>query len=541
MRISASPIGTTLTPTSSTQALADFAACAGCRRARKREGAATSARPAQLTEQLKGLGKLPRRSAQPQGARINAAKTRSRRRSTARREALAEAKLAGAARTPKRSTSRCRAAAAAGGIHPVMRTWSASRRCSARSASTSPTARRSRPTGTTSPRSTARRTIRRARCRTRSTSMARTAGHAAAAAHAHQPDAGALHARRTSRRSSVIAPGRMYRVDSDATHSPMFHQVEGLWIDEDISFADLKGVFTEFLRSFFETRRLRGALPSVVLPVHRAVGRDRHALRQTAAEGPLAGDRRLRARCIRTCVRNVRHRSRSATRLRVRHRAWSGSTMLRYGIDDLRLFYDDDLRFLRTVRLMNAMQFSESWLRTFVDPPIDTDELCDTLTMAGLEVEERRSRRRRRSRTSWSARCVDVAQHPNADRLQRVPGRCRHRRRCCKSSAARRTSRAGMKVPCALDGAHAARRTASRSRSARQLRGVESQGMLCSARELGIVRRPRRLARAAGRCAGRPGHPRAARARRRADSHQAHAEPGRLPVACSASRAKLPR
>src|SRR5712671_5940126 len=50
----------------------------------------------------------------------------------------------------------------------------------------------------------------------------------------------------------VIAPGRTYRVDSDATHSPMFHQVEGLWIDEHISFADLKGVYTDFLRRFFE-------------------------------------------------------------------------------------------------------------------------------------------------------------------------------------------------------------------------------------------------------------------------------------------------
>ncbi|MDQ6621642.1 MAG: phenylalanine--tRNA ligase subunit alpha, partial [Pseudomonadota bacterium] len=50
----------------------------------------------------------------------------------------------------------------------------------------------------------------------------------------------------------IIAPGRVYRVDSDATHSPMFHQVEGLWIDTDVTFADLKGVFTEFLRNFFE-------------------------------------------------------------------------------------------------------------------------------------------------------------------------------------------------------------------------------------------------------------------------------------------------
>jgi len=50
----------------------------------------------------------------------------------------------------------------------------------------------------------------------------------------------------------VIAPGRTYRVDSDATHSPMFHQCEGLWIGEHISFKDLKVVFTDFLRRFFE-------------------------------------------------------------------------------------------------------------------------------------------------------------------------------------------------------------------------------------------------------------------------------------------------
>ena len=49
----------------------------------------------------------------------------------------------------------------------------------------------------------------------------------------------------------IIAPGRVYRVDSDATHSPMFHQVEGLWIGENVSFADLKGVVADFLRRFF--------------------------------------------------------------------------------------------------------------------------------------------------------------------------------------------------------------------------------------------------------------------------------------------------
>src|SRR3546814_18270109 len=50
----------------------------------------------------------------------------------------------------------------------------------------------------------------------------------------------------------IVCPGRVYRCDSDITHSPMFHQVEGLLIDEGVSFADLKGTIEEFLRVFFE-------------------------------------------------------------------------------------------------------------------------------------------------------------------------------------------------------------------------------------------------------------------------------------------------
>ena len=55
----------------------------------------------------------------------------------------------------------------------------------------------------------------------------------------------------------VIAPGRTYRVDSDATHSPMFHQCEGLWIGENVSFKDLRSVFADFFRTFFETDELQ--------------------------------------------------------------------------------------------------------------------------------------------------------------------------------------------------------------------------------------------------------------------------------------------
>ena len=122
----------------------------------------------------------------------------------------------------------------------------------------------------------------------------------------------------------IIAPGRVYRVDSDATHSPMFHQVEGLWVGEKVSFADLKGVIADFLQNYFETEDMQGALPSFVLPVHRTFGRDGHEL-----EGRLAGDRRLRHGASER-AQACRHRQREIHRLRLRHgRGATGHAALR--------------------------------------------------------------------------------------------------------------------------------------------------------------------------------------------------------------------
>ncbi len=55
----------------------------------------------------------------------------------------------------------------------------------------------------------------------------------------------------------IIAPGRVFRIDSDATHTPMFHQIEGLWVDENVNFAGLKGLLVDFVRKFFEQDDLR--------------------------------------------------------------------------------------------------------------------------------------------------------------------------------------------------------------------------------------------------------------------------------------------
>ena len=142
----------------------------------------------------------------------------------------------------------------------------------------------------------------------------------------------------------VIAPGRTYRVDSDATHSPMFHQCEGLWIGENISFKDLKAVFTGFLRAFFEADDLQLRFrpsyfpftePSAVIDIAFASGPLKGRWLEVAGSGQVHPN----------VVRNFGLDPE-------RHIGFAFGmgpdrlTMLRYGVNDLRLFFDGDLRFL---------------------------------------------------------------------------------------------------------------------------------------------------------------------------------------------------
>jgi phenylalanyl-tRNA synthetase alpha chain len=137
----------------------------------------------------------------------------------------------------------------------------------------------------------------------------------------------------------VIAPGRTYRVDSDATHSPMFHQVEGLWIDEHISFADLKGVYTEFLRRFFEIEDLEVRFRPSFFPFTEPSAEIDMKLKGRWLE--ISGSGQVHP----TVIRNF-----GLDPERYMGFAFGSGlerlTMLRYGIDDLRLFFDGDLRFL---------------------------------------------------------------------------------------------------------------------------------------------------------------------------------------------------
>jgi phenylalanyl-tRNA synthetase alpha chain len=142
----------------------------------------------------------------------------------------------------------------------------------------------------------------------------------------------------------VIAPGRTYRVDNDATHSPMFHQVEGLWIDEHISFADLKGVYANFLRQFFETDQLQVRFRPSFFPFTEPSAE----IDMAFGSGPLKG-RWLEISGAGQVHPNVVRNFGYDPERWIGFAFGSGLerlTMLRYGIDDLRLFFDGDLRFL---------------------------------------------------------------------------------------------------------------------------------------------------------------------------------------------------
>ncbi len=150
----------------------------------------------------------------------------------------------------------------------------------------------------------------------------------------------------------IIAPGRVYRCDSDVTHTPMFHQVEGLWVDETASFADLKGVLADFMARFFERENLPVRFRASFFP-----------FTEPSAEMDIGCVICNGAGC-RVCSHtgwlevlgcgmvhpNVfGHVGIDAER-------WQGFAfglgverlaMLRYGVDDLRLFFENDVRFLR--------------------------------------------------------------------------------------------------------------------------------------------------------------------------------------------------
>ena len=150
----------------------------------------------------------------------------------------------------------------------------------------------------------------------------------------------------------IIAPGRVYRCDSDLTHTPMFHQVEGLFVDKKVSFADLKGTLVEFMRYFFEKADLQLRFRPSYFP-----------FTEPSAEADI--------QCVICGGEGCRVCSHSGwlevlgcgmvhpnvlKQVHIDPQEWPGYAfglgverlaMLRYGVHDLRLFFENDLRFLR--------------------------------------------------------------------------------------------------------------------------------------------------------------------------------------------------
>lgn len=138
----------------------------------------------------------------------------------------------------------------------------------------------------------------------------------------------------------IIAPGRVYRVDSDATHSPMFHQVEGLWVDEHVSFANLKGVVQNLLQRFFERDDLEVRFRPSFFP-----------FTEPSAEMDMSwnGGWLEIGGCGMVHPEVFKHVNIDSERFRgfAFGLGVERLAMLRYGVNDLRLFFNNDLRFLQ--------------------------------------------------------------------------------------------------------------------------------------------------------------------------------------------------
>jgi phenylalanyl-tRNA synthetase alpha chain len=142
----------------------------------------------------------------------------------------------------------------------------------------------------------------------------------------------------------VISPGKTYRVDSDATHSPMFHQIEGLWLDPNINFSNLKGIYINFLKEFFESSRLAVRFRPSYFPFTEPSAE----IDLKFLEGPLEGKWLEVAGAGMVHPNVIKNFGFDSKKIRgfAFGMGLERLTMLKCGVKDLRLFFENDLRFL---------------------------------------------------------------------------------------------------------------------------------------------------------------------------------------------------
>ena len=146
----------------------------------------------------------------------------------------------------------------------------------------------------------------------------------------------------------IVCPGRVYRCDHDATHSPMFHQVEGLWVDEGISLADLKGTLTQFFRAFFERDDMQirfrpSFFPFVEPGVEIDIEWENKGGKIKWLE--IGGGGVVHPQVLRNGGIDPEKYSGFAFGMGL-----DRLTMLKYGVNDLRLFFENDMKFLAQFR-----------------------------------------------------------------------------------------------------------------------------------------------------------------------------------------------
>lgn len=150
----------------------------------------------------------------------------------------------------------------------------------------------------------------------------------------------------------IIAPGRVFRNDSDVTHTPMFHQVEGLWVDRDVNFAELKGILADFMQRFFERADLKVRFRPSFFPFTEPSAEMDIACVICGGAGcrvcshtgwlEVLGCGMVHDNVLRHVEIDPEEYTGFAFGLGVERLA-----MLRYGVNDLRLFFENDLRFLK--------------------------------------------------------------------------------------------------------------------------------------------------------------------------------------------------
>jgi phenylalanyl-tRNA synthetase alpha chain len=294
-----------------------------------------------LTDFLKGLGKLPPEEKRDRGSRINAAKDEIERLLEQRRAAIGRAKLDERLAEEALDVTLPGRARGRGGIHPISRTW---QRIEAIFGSIGFDVADGPEIETDWYNFTALNNPENHPARSMQDTFYvedRDSSGLQLLLRTHTSPMQVRYARIHKPPIKVIAPGRTYRVDSDATHSPMFHQVEGLWIDEAISFADLKGVYTDFLRRFFETDDLQVRFRPSYFPFTEPSAEIDMAFRD-GRWLEISGAGQVHPSVVRNFGLDPERYIGFAFGSGLERLA-----MLRYGINDLRLFFDGDLRFLR--------------------------------------------------------------------------------------------------------------------------------------------------------------------------------------------------